>query len=683
MNESLVGFCSAPWTDCITYADGSLKACDRNDKSFGNWQKDGLKNTWNSKEFQEFRLAMAEGRYPDSSCASCHNNGTQRMGHSSLGNAFTVHYEYLLQALGQKGIPDLANFYGILEQRKATDQTDFVIAKFFKWLEEARIKHHKKCAEDPAFLNALLKLQVAGETHWDFLHGVLKPRRVAPFRQSQLQAKCNARCMMCVGRYTGEIMTGPTMDLKFVDESFAEIEDVVDFWCNGSEFLLYRDWRKIALMLHEKGGTKLRVSTNGILLTEDNVRFMIDNKLLRFLTLSLDAATKETTETTRINVKFDQNWERIRFLFRYATEKKYFVEFTAAFVVMKRNFHELPLFAQRLREVAGKDAIPRITILPQFLENMEIEGYRRWVHKEHHALVPLEDLREAFLELKRVADENNILVQFYNQKMEEFVKEGMPFPKYFVRAMDRMIFLDDMEKGTFQKDYILPALAVAFPGAFRASAYGYERMLPGFEKAVLKELERNEVVCAVFSEFSDVKERARQEIHKAASAYVDEQRRRTGVVCHNGIWFFFDRDSWVKDLDVGAVLVDVEFHSVARVRAKFPGGFALLSDGRLIQGQRWFHSVVDARNSEGFSVDIRDAAPKLGRFREARLFLLGIFFSRLHIWNKRLLGGVKSRFLWELSLKYRGMLGALGLKVITPPVQASSAAPPQGQNRPA
>jgi hypothetical protein len=41
----------------------------------------------------------------------------------------------------------------------------------------------------------------------------------------------------------------------------------VDFFCNGSEFLLFKGWKEVAEALRAGGVASLRLSTNGMLLT--------------------------------------------------------------------------------------------------------------------------------------------------------------------------------------------------------------------------------------------------------------------------------------------------------------------------------------------------------------------------------------------------------------------------------
>ena len=447
-SKKLAGFCSAPWTDLIAYSDGNLRVCDRNVASFGNWQQNGLANTWNSEALQKFRKDVAAGTYPDSDCASCHNNGTQRTPISSLGCAYPIHYNSILKHLGPEAAKPFETQGKLFELKTINPEADEHIQFTLRKLAELErgVSGKEICKE---LADAFVKIRVIMECLEDYLKGAPQARRVAPFRQSQLQAKCNARCVMCAGLYTGEIINGPSMPEEWVDENFARIEDVVDFWCNGSEFFLYKDWKKIALKLYNEGGTKFRISTNGILLTEQNVRFMIDNGILEHMTLSLDGASKEVLESIRRNVKFDDNMKRIQFLVDYAREKNHSFTLIFAFVLMKRNYHELPEFIRMIKRFKGEKKDITMVALIQPLENFDLEGYRSWVHNEHHSLIDQAELDRILHEVHDLGKENDVLVSFYNAKLDEHFRSGAKLPKYFARKLDEKIFLE--KKEDFQK----------------------------------------------------------------------------------------------------------------------------------------------------------------------------------------------------------------------------------------
>jgi radical SAM protein with 4Fe4S-binding SPASM domain len=623
-DKKLAGFCSAPWTDCITYADGELKACDRNVASFGNWQKDGLKNTWKSEKFQDFRRAVREGRYPDQDCASCHNNGTQRTAESSMGGAFHGHGEFLKSFLGVPYVEEIEKFRRLLALRSGNSEAKAVFPGFYHYLNSLKEKFPQDFAENRDFHNAIVKLGVIAESLEDYLDGALEPRRVATFRQSQLQAKCTARCIMCAGKFTGEIVDGPTMDEKFVDEAFAEIEDVTDFWCNGAEYLYYKEWKKIALMLANEG-TKLRVSTNGILLTEPTIKFMIDNKLVRYLTVSLDAATKETLESTRINVNFDKCIDRIRYLLQYAHEKDHYFEFTAAFVMMKRNLEELPAFVHLIQSLRPKGCKIQITVLCQPLENFDVLNYRRFVHGEHHALFGEVKLREIFNEAYKAQLETGIHITFYNQQLKDFIAEGMPFPRYFPRKSDVDILSVDLVRPDARVAFLYDPMEQQMP-VITAQAAGDPAKLKALTlKAAFALAEKDLVLQEIISAFPELQTR----LDTLLPVWTDN------FLCK------------VK-LPVSSE-VEIQNLESASDSSDSPLGVVVTS----ANGSMLLEPAADLSRNP---------------LRRISILALSKIYILVHRAKTRLIGERRSVLLWKLSVAYRNSLGMLGLRINPLPV---------------
>lgn len=650
--KELVGFCSAPWTDCITYADGELKACDRNVASFGNWQENGLKNSWHSEKFQDFRRAIREGRYPDKDCASCHNNGTQRTAVSSLIGAFAVHHDFIQGQLGE--VPELTELSDLFSLKSRTEKSDRVISVFYSRLEKIRQENEALFHSSRDFHLAVVKLRVIAEALEDYLRGELRPRRVATFRQSQLQAKCTARCVMCAGKFTGEIVSGPTMDTKFVDEAFAEIEDVTDFWCNGAEYLFYKDWKKIALMLNEQG-TKLRCSTNGILLTEETIRFMIDHKLLRFLTISLDGATKQTIESTRVNVKFEKTMERIRYLFRYALEKNYYFEFTAAFVMMKRNMHELPAFVRLIHDLRGTNFQVNTTVLCQPLENFNLDGYRQYLHQEHHVQVGDSELRRIFEETEKARWETGVFVSFYNQKFDEFMAEGMPIPRFFPRQMDVEIILAAFEGRAFQAT--LREIEENFAQWIEQYGYDRNRLIAELKETCRRLHFSSPVVQQTMAEFPSLAADIEEKLEESILALVERQEAFTFTVTTASAVLA------VKRFSFGPVLPGEFVYSPSlrmdTIVAKTVGPHALLFNRQIVPALGYLFRVAEKRDLDGRLLAVPAAPPITLRF----LFHSWIFdfYARVHEAKDRFLKGRKSLLLWKLSVAYRSALSLFGI----------------------
>jgi MoaA/NifB/PqqE/SkfB family radical SAM enzyme len=654
-NKDLIGFCSAPWTDCITYADGSLKACDRNVASFGNWQELGLKGAWESDAFQKFREDIRSGRYPDKDCASCHNNGTQRTATSSLLGAYAIHYNFLKAFHGGEEMPPLEALHPLLSLKSRNEDSDRALPPYFAFLEQLKHQFSSEYEANSDFRNAIVKLVVIGESLEDYLNGALKPRRVATFRQSQLQAKCTARCVMCAGLYTREIIDGPTLDEKYVDEAFAQIEDVTDFWCNGAEYLFYPGWKKVAKMLADQG-VKTRVSTNGILLTEQNIDFLLDNRMLGFLTMSLDAAKKETMETTRVRVNFEKNLARVRYLFEKAYRIGHRFEFTAAFVMMKRNLRELPDFIRLIKAQipSGYGGLGYVTVLCQPLENFSIDGYRRFVHKEHHSLLGEEELRRIFSEAFEAAKETGIYVSFYNQNLTDFVNQGMPFPKFFPRKMDMDIILDQLEK----REQFWEEESIDFNTILLGRKNGVYFSSSRFREFVSNALGANSVFRETLREFPEMAAEVEKRMDSYCEHFLEEYRERAEAFLaglgseEKVVGVYRDANS---EFEPGDFVLCSQVGGPTRI-IHSANGLVLLENGYVVPVlacSSWLPSKFSFYNR---------VAPRFWQRNQIPI-LTGKLYFWLNNWKCRLFKDSRSPLLGQVSRFYHRMLRLTGLNV--------------------
>lgn len=483
MNQAHKGFCSAPFTDLIAYADGELRPCDRNNYSFGNWQKNGLKRTWNSEAARAFRRKVAAGEFPNSDCESCFNTRTHRLAHRCLGSAFKVHYQTVAYHTGTN-YPEIANLYNHMYEHDVGSDFSTNLQAALSIIAGLAGSDNEKVRTSAA------KLRVIAESLADYLYGNEVVRRVAPFRQVQLTAKCNSRCIMCIGKFTGEIMHGPTMPDEFAQEAFAEGQDIVDFFSNGSEFLLHNKWRDIALKLKRESNTKLRFSTNGILLNRKNIRFLIDNELIDTLTVSMDGASKETLESTRVNVRYEPLLENIRYMFEYARARRYRFHAVFGFVFMRRNHHEFPQFIDMIYRLRGPSPTVESTVLLQTLENMNVPEYRSFLLQEHHDLIDRAECRRVLADAYQRAKKRKVNVNLYGRSFRQFLYEGLSLPRYFYRDSDVAYMRDNISQYEQKvKSYFASAVpgSIGSPEAMRLR----QKLAGGWQKHCLSRIERD------------------------------------------------------------------------------------------------------------------------------------------------------------------------------------------------
>lgn len=417
-------FCAAPWTEGVLGADGSFHTCCRNGTKFGNWLQSGLREAWLSPAYQKFRDCIRKGVYPNEECRKCAANGTAR----SLFDDLHLPLQYQsaeLFKLSGRSIPEISALRAILPAIKADDYTTKVLSDYFQAL--------RLVEESPVFLLAgaarlVDKLVTLGRIVEDFLAGSLTPRAVAPFRQTRLIARCNARCIQCPGVYNGEVEHGGQMPAGAVAEAFSNPEDIIDFFMNGSEFLLYPGWKEIAGQL-AGNGVKLSISTNGILLTESNIRYLVDHRMLFKLNVSLDGASRKTVEAIRRNVNYDRLLHHLSFLFEYSSEKRCEYDLSFSFVLMKMNFREFPGMVRLVHELRGESRHPRVNVFCQALEFYGGAAYQAFVHEQHHSLAPGDELEAVFREVHDESKRTGIPVSvFYSHPIADFIKQGFPFP---------------------------------------------------------------------------------------------------------------------------------------------------------------------------------------------------------------------------------------------------------------
>jgi len=423
----LQGYCAAPWIEGVLYEDGKLQTCCRNGTNLGDWKQAGLKKTWQGKRFRDFRRSIREGRFHDAKCKSCYFNGTARTLTSELEEPFAFNTQVLLENLKYKDVADIVRLENLFSLRQASGETRKTLRKYFLALRKLSRRSHLYSEE---VVNALYKLKVIGTVVKSFLGRDLKPQVIAPYRQVQLVSKCNARCVQCTGLFTGEIVNGTALESEHVSEAFSAPDQILNFFMTGSEFIIYKEWQKIARVIRSNG-TKVSISTNGIRLTRENARFLIDHEIVHSLNISMDGASREMVEAIRVKVDFDDLVENIKYLICYASEQNYNFSLSFSFVLMKQNAHEFPQLVRLVKQLQGARQMPNVIVYCQSLENYpEVENYSDFVAEQHHSLLGRPRLEQIFKDTLVASMSTGIPVKvFYSMGLSEFVTQGCPYPE--------------------------------------------------------------------------------------------------------------------------------------------------------------------------------------------------------------------------------------------------------------
>jgi MoaA/NifB/PqqE/SkfB family radical SAM enzyme len=425
-------FCAAPWLESVLYNDGAYRICSRNSRSFADWREEPIEDVWRSEGLRAFRRAVAAGEYPDDECASCHAAGTyqslRRILTTPLNNSlrylvlnYLITYEEFLylqrvQDLFEPDFPEADS--------KLAEYEHQIKGLLFRFRLEGHGEHLSKLKKIQNIVWIIKAMRSGDEA----------PPVVAPFRQVQLIAKCNARCVMCPGRFTGEIESGGEIDPLELEKAMAKPGDIVDFFCNGSEFLLFKGWKEVAQQLKAGGVASLRLSTNGMLLTAPTAEYLVDHQVIGHLNVSLNAGSRETLERVQKNVRWERLIRNVDHLLAYAEKKKVYFPLSFSFIVMRSNFHELPLFLERVAawKRACKTLVPHAMVMS--LENAGEKDYRYFLYEEHPSFAPQAELRAAFTEAARIAEREKIEVELYNfgacQNLRDFVSGNFPFPEF-------------------------------------------------------------------------------------------------------------------------------------------------------------------------------------------------------------------------------------------------------------
>lgn len=435
-------FCTAPWTEGHLYNDGQLRPCDHNQESLGQWQRDGLAAAWQSPRYQEFRRQIANGAYPNEQCRSCHLNQSN----SHLGNHIALRFEAVRarsQELFGREFPELSAISALFSSGStALESWQPAIDAFLAIVPALRAAAG---APNLPFLEQLER--IVGIT-LSFLRGETMPPIPAPVRQVRLINKCNARCIMCAGNFNGDIVNGPGLDDQFLPEALHGAEDLLSFASETSEFLLYKNWKEVVERLCATGLPKLRVYTNGILLTPENVRHLIARQALDILHVSMNGASREILETNQINVKFDKLLENVRYFFEHATATGARVQTVFSFIIMRRNHHQMAEFVRLIHGLRKGYPGPAPAVYFAYLDaNNEAENYREFLFREHHSLVEESVLDAKIREAAATALELGLPAMTCEGFLDEFVRQGRRPPKLVCKETDTAVLARYLEKG--------------------------------------------------------------------------------------------------------------------------------------------------------------------------------------------------------------------------------------------
>lgn len=159
---------------------------------------------------------------------------------------------------------------------------------------------------------------------------------------------CNFRCTMC--QVSSPDFHSKNMELETFKKIIRENIQLIKIKLQGmGEPLVNKNLFEMIKYAKEYGvGTE--IISNGSLLNEKNINFLLDNKLSK-LTISIDGSSKKTFEKIRIKSNFETVINNAK-LFSNLTKKKIFrPEFSAWCTVQKENYDEVEEIAALCKSI--------------------------------------------------------------------------------------------------------------------------------------------------------------------------------------------------------------------------------------------------------------------------------------------------------------------------------------------
>jgi MoaA/NifB/PqqE/SkfB family radical SAM enzyme len=163
--------------------------------------------------------------------------------------------------------------------------------------------------------------------------------------------RCNLRCRTCSVRNSPP---GKDVSPELIDQIFDAVgaaAEVVNVTGIGEPFFS-RSWPHLRRRIRERPYRRLEIVTNGMLLTEDEVRDMMRPEHPTILIVSIDGARKETFEYIRDRARWERLVATMEMIARLRRELQPGPGFSLGvdFVAVRDNIRELPELIPKLAE---------------------------------------------------------------------------------------------------------------------------------------------------------------------------------------------------------------------------------------------------------------------------------------------------------------------------------------------
>ncbi len=152
------------------------------------------------------------------------------------------------------------------------------------------------------------------------------------FMQIEVTTRCNYNCVFCSGRF----MKQKDMDFETVKKAIDMFPALETIQLQGEgEPLLNPQFFDMVKYAKDKG-LKVITITNGSLLTEENIRKLLESKI-DIVFVSIEAAQKDLYESIRRGGNYDKFIENLKRLVKMKKEGGYQTKFGFAITIMKKT----------------------------------------------------------------------------------------------------------------------------------------------------------------------------------------------------------------------------------------------------------------------------------------------------------------------------------------------------------
>ncbi|HZX48046.1 MAG TPA: radical SAM protein [Nitrospirota bacterium] len=227
--------------------------------------------------------------------------------------------------------------------------------------KEEREMIRKYSSEIASKLKRLLRNHYnAIEKSEDVIEGFFNHPRIL---QIETIAACNAKCIMCPtpGIKRERRIMDDWLFKKIIDDCIELKPRMIWPFLNGEPFLDPKIFSRIEYIEKTLPGQQLGIFTNASLLNEDKIRRLFDYHNIKWLHISINAASKETYERI-MSLNYKRLLQNMEFILKY--NKNTFIE--VSFVVIDENKHEIEKFNKLWKDSVG---------------NVEFRGLGNWAGK--------------------------------------------------------------------------------------------------------------------------------------------------------------------------------------------------------------------------------------------------------------------------------------------------------------